>query len=305
MKAVVIGGSGFLGSHVADALTKNNYNVTIFDVNPSKFIQDGQKMLCGDILDEEEVAKACKGADVVYNFAGVADIDEASKKPIETIKYNILGNTIILEACRKNNVKRYVFASSVYVYSKAGSFYRSSKQACELIIENYNEVYGLPYTILRYGSLYGPRADERNYIYRIIKQAITDGKIVSFGKGEDLREYIHVEDAAQCSVEILTKEFENEYIILTGTQPMRRKDLLVMINEMLGNKIKIEFSSTKSSLHYEITPYSFHPKVAKKYVRNNYLDMGQGILECIKDIYRKHHHVKELNGILVKDNGED
>jgi UDP-glucose 4-epimerase len=305
MKAVVFGGAGFLGSHVADALTRNGHEVTIFDIAESKYLQANQTMLTGSILDEDAVNTAIKGADFVFNFAAIAEIDEANKNPVETVKHNILGNTIILEACRQNKIKRYVFASTVYVYSDAGAFYRSSKQACELIIENYKELYGLPYTILRYGSLYGPRSDERNYIYKILKQAVTENKITSFGKGEDLREYIHVEDAAQCSVEILSDEFENQNIILTGTQPMRRRDLLVMIKEMLGNKIELDFSSVEATTHYEITPYSFSPKIARKYVKTHHIDMGQGILQCIKEIYKKYHPHEEINGVIVKNEDDD
>ena len=301
MKAVVFGGSGFLGSHVADALTNAGYKVIIFDLNKSKYLRKNQKNITGSILDENAIRNVVKGADVVYNFAAIADINDANKKPVETVKHNILGNTIILEACRQNKIKRFIFASTLYVYSKAGAFYKSSKQACELIIENYSELFGLPYTILRYGSLYGPRSDERNYIYKILKQAIIEGKITSFGESEDLREYIHVEDAARYSVEILSKEFENQYVILTGNQPMRRKDLLIMIKEMLGNKIEIEFSPKESKAHYEITPYSFSPKIAKKFVGKYHLDMGQGILQCIDEIYKKYHPHKEINGILVEN----
>ena len=84
-------------------------------------------MIVGSILDKEIVEGAVKGCDVVYNFAGIADLEEAARRPIESVEVNILGNTIVLEACRKVDVKRFVFASSLYVYSKAGSFYRSTK----------------------------------------------------------------------------------------------------------------------------------------------------------------------------------
>lgn len=287
MKAIVFGGSGFVGSHVADVLTEKGHEVTIFDMRPSEYLRKSQKMLVGNILDEKAVDHAVEGADVVYNFAGVADITKASDKPLETIKNNILGNTVILEACRLHNVKRFVFASSVYVYSGAGSFYRSSKQACELITENYNEKYGLPFTILRYGSLYGPRADEGNWVYQILKQAVTEGKITRYGDGEELREYTHVQDAARCSVEILSPEFENQYVIITGSQQMKVKDLMVMIKEMLNNKIELEFFPTESTLHYEITPYSFNPKIAKKLVSNYHIDLGQGILDLLSSIYKE------------------
>lgn len=295
MKAIVFGGSGFVGSHVADVLTEKGHEVTIFDMRPSEYLRKGQKMLVGNILDEKAVDHAVEGADTVYNFAGVADITKASDKPLETIKNNILGNTVILEACRLHNVKRFVFASSVYVYSGAGSFYRSSKQACELITENYNDKYGLPFTILRYGSLYGPRADESNWVYQILKQAVTEGKITRYGDGGELREYIHVQDAAKCSVEILSPEFENQYVIITGSQQMKVNDLMVMIKEMLNNKIELEFLPTESILHYNITPYSFNPKIAKKLVSNYYIDLGQGILDLLSSIYKeKFPHKKQV-----------
>ena len=289
MKAIVFGGSGFLGSHVADALTKSDYGTTIFDIKKSPYLQRGQEMIVGNILDKKAVEKAVAGCDVVYNFAGMADLEEAHNKPLETVESNILGNTIILEVCRLNPLKRFVFASTVYVYSEAGSFYRSSKQACELIIENYNEVFSLPYTILRYGSLYGPRADERNWVYQILKQAITEGKITRHGDGEEIREYIHVEDAAQYSLKILSKEFENQCVIIAGHQQIRVKDLMIMIREMLGNKIELEFLPADSSLHYEITPYVFNPKIARRLISDSYLDLGQGLLQCLDDIYRKLH----------------
>lgn len=288
MKVVVFGGAGFVGSHVADELTDRGHQVTVHDLRPSPYLKKGQKMVVGDILDAEKVNETVKGCDVAYNFAGIADIEEASIKPLETIKSNILGNAIILEACASNKIKRFVFASSLYVYSGAGSFYRSSKQACELITENYNEKYGLSFTILRYGSLYGPRADERNWVYQILKQAVTEGKITRHGDGEELREYIHVQDAARCSVEILSSEFENQYVIITGTQQMKVKDLMIMIKEMLNNKIELEFLPAKSTIHYEITPYSFSPKVAKRFISSSYTDLGQGILDLLSSIYKEH-----------------
>jgi len=304
MKVVVFGGSGFLGSHVADALTSEGHDVTIFDLKPSPYLQDKQKMIIGNITDKKAVEKAVKGCDVVYNFAGIADIGEAKEKPVETVEINILGNTIILDACRKHKIKRFVFASTLYVYSEAGSFYRSSKQACELIIENYNKVFGLPFTILRYGSLYGPRADEKNWIYSILKQALTEGKITRYGDGEEVREYIHVGDAARISVDILSKEFENQYAIISSHQQIKIKDLLMMVKEMLGNKIKIEYLPSTSDLHYEVTPYSFNPKIAKKIISKYYLDMGQGMLHMLREIHKKHFPYKEVSGMLIKENSK-
>jgi len=293
MKAVVFGGSGFLGSFVADNLSNKRYEVVIFDVKTSKHIKPGQKIIIGDILDAEKVKDAVRGASVVYNFAGVSDIDEASEKPLETIRQNILGNAHILDALKDEKIERYVFASTVYVYSEAGSFYKSSKQASELYIEDYSKKYGIPYTILRYGSLYGPRSNEKNPIYALLKKVLSEKKISYWGSGDEIREYIHVEDAARCSVEILDKNFINQNVIIAGHHPIKSKELLMMINEILGDKLEIEFRNENSDIHYQITPYSFNPRIGRKYVSSYYLDMGQGLLQCIEELHRETQFVMD------------
>ncbi|NQV00065.1 MAG: NAD(P)-dependent oxidoreductase [Parcubacteria group bacterium] len=301
MKVIIFGGSGFLGSHVADVLDETGHDVTIYDIVQSPYLKKSQKMVVGDILDKKKVEEAVAGSDIVYNFAGISDIEDASLDPLKTVNINILGNIIVLEACRKAKIKRFVYASSLYVYSKAGSFYRSTKQSSELFIENYNEVFGLPYTILRYGSLYGPRADDNNFIHKILKQAIKEEKIVRYGDGEEIREYIHVLDAAKGSVEVLSKEFKNQYVIITGNQQMKVKEFLLMIREMFDNKIKIEYKSTSSKDHYEITPYSFAPKIAKRIVSGTYLDLGQGVLHLIQSLYKDIESLSLYDGLIVKE----
>lgn len=284
MKIIVFGGSGFLGSHVADAALSAGHEVTVFDRTPSKWLRKEQSFIQGDILDEESVSGAVKGMDVVYNFAGMADIEESAGKPLETIRLNVLGNGIILDACRKYEIKRYVYASSVYVCSHTGLFYRTSKRASEMFIEDYQKAYSLPYTILRYGSLYGPRTTGSNFIKSIIRQALKEGKVVREGDGDEIREYIHVMDAARNSIEILAPEFENQIINLTGMHPMRIKDLLTMLKEIFHNKVEISYVPSESEIHYTITPYSYNPRMGRKYVGNSYIDIGQGLLELIAEM---------------------
>lgn len=288
MKAVVFGGSGFIGSHVADELSEKGYEVVIFDRRASPYLRDDQKMVVGDIFDSDAVEKTLEGVDYVYNFAGIADLDDASTRPLDTVRYNILGNNLILEASVQAHIKRYVYASTIYVYSSSGGFYRCSKQAAELYIEEYNRKYGLDYTILRFGTVYGPRADARNSVHRYLQQALSEGKITCQATGDEMREYINVKDVARACVEILASEFRNKHIILTGHNPMKFREMLEMIKEILNNKVKIEFQPvTVGSNHYNITPYSFTPKIGDKYFSHHYIDMGQGLLECIHEIYSK------------------
>ena len=153
-KVVVIGGAGFVGSHTADALSNKGYKVTIFDKEKSPWLKEDQKMIIGDVLNIDQVRNAISGSKYVYHFAGIADISESKKNPIETINTNVIGTTNTVQASLDFGVSRYIFASTMYVYSSYGSFYRSTKQASESIIEVYAEQFGLEYSILRYGSLY-------------------------------------------------------------------------------------------------------------------------------------------------------
>jgi UDP-glucose 4-epimerase len=291
MKVVVFGGSGFVGSHVADELTERGHKVKIYDLRHSKYLRNGQEMVVGDILDKNKVLKAVEGCDAVYNFAGIADLDTAVTQPIDTINQNILGNAFILDASVKAGAKRFVYASTIYVYSSLGGFYRCSKQAAELYIEEYQKRYGLDFTILRYGTLYGPRADERNSVYRYLKQGLVNGKITVYGTGDELREYIHVKDAAKLSVDVLSDEFKNGYVVITGHHPIKFGEMLSTIKEMLGGKVEIEFKPPtedfRYDVHYTITPYSFVPKIGRKLVSHYYIAIGQGLLECLHEISKE------------------
>jgi UDP-glucose 4-epimerase len=287
-EALVLGGAGFLGSHVADALSKAGYNVRIFDKIASPYKRADQEMIIGDILDPKALQDAASGCDAVYNFAAIADLNDALYRPIETVNINILGNVYALEACRKHQVKRYVYASTVYVYSREGGFYRCSKQSAESYVEEYQRTHGLNYTILRYGSLYGPRSDESNGLFRIVLSALKTKRVSYQGSPEALREYIHVEDAARASVTILNEEFCNESVVITGQEPMRVLDLLKMLGEIIGLADNaIEFTETNYNGHYVRTPYAYQPKIGRKYISPLHIDLGQGLLQLIGEIKNK------------------
>jgi UDP-glucose 4-epimerase len=311
MKIIIFGGSGFLGSHVADALTEVGHSVLIFDRCKSKYLKPNQEMIEGDITDQIAVEGAVKGCDIVYNFAAIADIDIAKIKPIDVVKVNILGNTYILEAARKAGVKRFIYASSVYVYSQFGAFYSNSKLASEQIVETYQRQFGLPFTILRYGSLYGQaRSNHISSINKFIKQAIKEKKISYPGSGEEIREYIHVKDAARLSSEVLAPEFKNQHILITGLQAIKSRDLLFMIKEMLNHDVDIEFLNQQNREHYHMTGYSFQPGLARKFVPKLSVDIGQGLLDLISETHQQinpegyNEHTKHLPDHIYDSNIE-
>ena len=284
-KVLVVGGSGFLGSHVADELTEKGYEVTIFDQKKSTWINDNQKFIESDLLDREHVIKSLEGFNFVIHFAGIADIGESKEKPLETIETNIIGTANLLEGCRKNKIEKFIFASSVYVFSKYGSFYGKSKQACELLIEEYQNEFNLDYIHVRYGSLYGPRAQEWNGLKKYISEIIKNKQIDFSGNGEEKREYIHVKDAAIMTASLLESDEKNIAVNITGHQVISTMDLFKLIFEVLQLEEKINLSKESNVVsHYKISPYSFQPKESKKLVPKKFIDIGQGVLEIIHEI---------------------
>jgi len=241
-------------------------------------------MMVGDISSVETLDKATVNMHAVYNFAGLSDLNSAMNQPIQTIEANILGNANILEACKNNGVKRFFYASTVYANGREGGFYRCSKKAAEEYVEEYKEIFGLDYTILRFGSLYGSRSSSSNGLYRIIKSAILTGKLTYQGSKDSLREYIHVEDAARACVEALSDEFLNKTIILTGQEAMKVLDLLEMIREIIEIDEPVHFSDEPQIGHYTRTPYSEKRRTGLKYIPNVHIDLGQGLVELINEI---------------------
>lgn len=282
MKILVTGGSGFLGSHVADALSERGHEVAIFDVKSSPFLRDNQRMIIGDVTDADAVNAAVKGCDAVYHLAALAEIGQAMDHPRDTMSVNVMGTVNVLEAAREHAIKRFVFSSSIYVYSDQGSFYRTSKQACEHLLQDYQDRFGLDFTILRFGSLYGPRADSSNAVFRMVSSALKTGKVKYVGNGREVREYIHIRDAALMSADVLADEYRNAILHLTGRERMTTGDMLEMLKEIFNGEVEISLGKESMAGHYIQTPYNYTPRLGRKMTRDTYIDLGLGLLDVIQ-----------------------
>lgn len=282
--AIVYGGSGFIGSHVCDALSEAGWKVRNFDLSPSRYARPDQEMVQGDLRDLAAVTKAAEGCDVMLNFGGIADIGDCDNAPIRSAEINVIGCINTLEAALAVGCKRYAFASTVYVYSTYGSMYKASKQACEAYIETYQRERGLPYTILRFGTLYGRRAGPTNRVRRLLLEALETGRIDYPGGGDAEREFIHVRDAAQLTVRSLAAEYENRHLVLTGVERRSISELIALIAELLPGSIPWSVQKEESVGHYQITPYAYQPRVGHKMLPSDYIDLGQGILDCVAEL---------------------
>lgn len=287
-KVIVFGGFGFLGYYLIKELLERNYEVTVADVSRSNELELEVNYIYCDISNKQNVLDAFKQDrfNYVYNLAGFANLDKAIENPIKTIELNVVSNMYIVESCIENNVTNYFYASSAYALSNKGSFYGISKLASEKIIEEYHKKHNLTFVILRYGSVYSERDYENNYVYNLVKEAVLKKKINHCGDGNEIREYIHASDAAKLSVDVLeTDKYNNNHVILTGNERMYRKELFYMINEILNNTVDITLNNSGYGNHYKFSPYSFEPSVSKKLIANPHIDMGQGLLECIRAVH--------------------
>tara|TARA_B100000427_G_scaffold322269_1_gene324028 strand:- start:225 stop:1094 length:870 start_codon:yes stop_codon:yes gene_type:complete len=282
---IVFGGSGFLGSHICDHLTDKGYKVTIFDRKRSKYKKKNQKMCIGDITNFKTVNLAIKNKNYVYHFAGVSDIQESNSYPLKAIKFNIMGTTNILEALKKQKkIKRLIFASSIYARSKQGGFYSSTKRSCESLIEEYSNIYKIQYNILRFGSLYGSRANSFNTIYNIIDQSIKEKKIERDGDGMEIRNYINVTDAAKICIELLKKKYSNQYFDIVGKEKVSVKSVINLISKKLSIK-KIIYNKNKiQNYHYKINPYTYKVRKAKILKMKKSIKLEDGINDIIKNL---------------------
>lgn len=289
-KILVFGGFGFLGYYLVKELISRSYKVTVADINYNEELAASVKYIKCDITDFSQIVGAFEQNryDVVYNLAGLANLEAAIANPIKAFELNVISNMHIIESCIKYRTPKYVYASSAYAVSNKGSFYGISKLASEKLIEEYHTKYNLNFTILRYGSVYSEKEYNNNYIYNLVKEAVETKKINHKGDGKEIREYIHAADAAKLSVDIIeSNEFDNLHVILTGTERMQRMELFNMISEMLNNEVEVNCHNIGYNNHYRFTPYSFSPSVSKKLIANPHIDMGQGLLECIRNVYNK------------------
>tara|TARA_B100000886_G_scaffold340519_1_gene310782 strand:+ start:8752 stop:9630 length:879 start_codon:yes stop_codon:yes gene_type:complete len=289
-KVLVLGGSGFLGNHVINALLLKDYKVCSVDLNPSKISHKNFDFISLNLSENiQELSRYSEDFDYVINFAGISDLDYCHENPKESLEFNIQSNIDILDIFKNSKkLKKYIYASSAYASGSSGSFYAIAKKTSESIIKEYSENYNINYTILRYGSLYGIGSDSRNSIYRFLKSALNESKINYSGTGNEVREFINVKDAADLTIESLNKKYDNNILMLTGTKSMKYKDLFDMINEIFNNKLKINIKENLKKTHYKQTPYSYQRDLVKKLTNNPHIDLGEGLIQIIESLDDKH-----------------
>jgi len=256
-KVVVTGGSGFIGSHVVDALMDAGHRVTVIDhrVRPHRSDVGFEDV---DLMDLSSVLEATKGVEQIFHLAAVSNVNYAYKYPVYSTALNVMGTTHILEAARINGAQRVHLASTVWVYNGApngkpadetvpfylegaGHIYTSTKMAAEMVCHNYAQLYKVPFTILRYGIPYGPRMREELLIPAFIKKALNGQPLTISGKGEQYRNFVYVRDMAEAHVLAMNDQAVNQTYNLEGTRKVTVLEVAEGIKKLLGDDVKLEF----------------------------------------------------------------
>jgi UDP-glucose 4-epimerase len=252
MRVLVTGGSGFIGSHVVDRLIAHGHEPVIYDLRPSPWHRDPARpveTVLGSITDREALERALHSCDAVAHLAAVADVNDVHASPEEAERVNARGTVAVLEACRRAGVKRIIYASTIWVYSDCAEeavdeetllpapshLYTSTKLAGELYCKAYQELYGIDYTILRFGIPYGPRAREAAVIPAFVGKALRGEPLTLAGDGMQSRRFVYVEDLAEGVALGLAEVATNRIYNLASDENVTIKQIAETVRDLLGD----------------------------------------------------------------------
>lgn len=289
MKYLVTGGAGFIGSNFMHYMTET-YPDDMFvcidaltyagNYNNIKELEnrDNFKFICGDITDKELINKLFETEkfDYVVNFAAESHVDNSIKNPSIFLTTNILGTQVLMDACRKYGIKRYHQVSTDEVYGdlpldrpdllfnennpiKASSPYSASKASADLLVLAYARTFNLPVTISRCSNNYGPYQFPEKLIPVVISKALNNEPIPVYGKGENVRDWIHVHDH-NVGVDLIIKNGKNGQVYNLGGHSERTnldvvktilkhlgksEDLITFVTDRPGHDLRYAIDSKK------------------------------------------------------------
>ena len=259
MKVLVNGGAGFIGSHVVDKLRVAGHEPRILDLIPSPYHPEVTTVL-GDVCERSTVERALEGIDTVIHLAAVADVDQVAKDPTLTDRINTRGTQILLEGARTTSVRRFVYASTIWVYGDAAGpqavdedtplglpkhFYTATKIAGEMYTASYGELYDLEWTILRFGIPYGPRARPTAVVPAFTARALAGQALTIAGDGTQSRRFVYVEDLADGVVASLVPQAANRIYNLVGRENTSVRAIARAVRDVVGD-VPIEHSEGRA-----------------------------------------------------------
>jgi UDP-glucuronate 4-epimerase len=270
MNFLVTGGAGFIGSHVCERLLRDGHSVWAFDdlndfydpqfkranIRDIQALAKPFEFLHGDLCDVDAVNEIFSSVkfDQVIHLAARAGVRPSLEQPALYQRVNVEGTVNILEAARKNGVKKITIASSSSVYGvnaktpftesdpifSAVSPYAASKLACEALGHTYHHVYKMDVAALRFFTVYGPRQRPDLAIHKFTKLIDAGKPIPVFGDGSTARDHTYVTDILDGVIACTKKEFGFEIFNLGESQTVKLSELISLIENALGKKAIID-----------------------------------------------------------------
>src|SRR3990167_333066 len=257
MKILVTGGAGFIGSHVTKLLLDRGYQVVVLDNLSHGFVENVDpraKLTVGDIRDRKKTKEALKGIEAVIHMAGLISVPESVADPVKYCDNNVLGAVNLLECMKDAGVKKIIFSSSACVYGTSDKLpikeeapihpdnpYGATKSSIEVFLKTYHQIFGFDAVILRYFNPYGPGKMAKPITHAIpnfIKATLAKKPVPLYWQGEQIRDFIYIDDLARAHIDVLKLSGFNIFNI--GTEKgIKVKDVVDEIFKIVGYQVQV------------------------------------------------------------------
>lgn len=262
MKALIIGGGGFLGSHLAEALLANGQEVRIFDQPSARYLdyssQQGAKIVTGNFLDPNAVGDAISDCDLIYHLVSATVPQTSNENPRYDVEVNLIGTLQLLEQMRKSNVKKIIFSSSggtVYGIpqeipikeshpTEPISSYGITKLAIEKYLHLYWTLYRMDYCILRISNAYGARqpiTTTQGAIAAFLGKVAGKEEIIIWGDGTVLRDYVYASDIANAFYQASLYQGESRVFNIGSGHGHSLNDIIAAIENITGLPLQVKY----------------------------------------------------------------
>lgn len=267
MKLLVTGGAGFIGSNFIHYWLKNHPQDQIFNLDALTYAghleslndveeNPNYQFIKGDITNTEDVKKAMEGCDIVVHFAAESHVDRSIIDPLKFVKTNVLGTVQLLEAALDTKIKRFHHISTDEVYGQLGpndtpftentpfaprSPYAASKAGAEHMVMAYFITFNLPITITNCADNYGPFHDPEKLIPRFTTNLMEGKKVPLMGKGENIREWLYVEDHCRAIDLVLSEGKVGERYLIAGEEKTNLEVTQAILKELGKDESYIEY----------------------------------------------------------------
>ncbi len=307
-KILLTGANGFIGSHLLKKIAKTCLSVValIRSDESTLFQSDNIKYLTMDLKNKDKLESLLSSYDfdMILHLAASADVKNSVDNPIQDFKDNVITTLNLLEIAKKKKVKKFIFPSTVSIYStlnrlpiKEKSFmqpsspYGAAKLACESYCFSYFKSYGLDINIVRIFNVYGPGVNKL-FIYDILKKISNDpDSITMLGNGLQVRDYLYIDDVVDGILLVASKGDAGEDYNLCSGKPIQLKEIIYKISNILNNK-NIDINTIGDSYPGDIEKWYGDNTKIRKLGFSPKISMDEGLKKTIKGnvwLRRKKH----------------